>query len=137
MARNATATNSEPEAPEDLTPAARQEWERITALLRSRKSLGALDQTGLHDYLICWQRLQACEADIGNRGVLVKGYRGALIKNPSVALARQYRESLLAWSKEFGFTIGSRSRLAVPEPERPKVNKFAFLNHEPDGESPK
>jgi P27 family predicted phage terminase small subunit len=141
MKRNAAASNSEPAAPSDLTPAAAQEWERITSLLRERKSLDALDQAGLHDYLICWQRLQECEADIGRRGVLVKGYRGALTKNPSVALARQYRESLLAWSKEFGFTLGARSRLAVPQPERPKVNKFALLDFpelgdELDGERP-
>ena len=132
MKRNAAAVNSEPATPKDLTPAAKREWKRITSLLRARKSLDALDQAGLHDYLVCWQRLQTCEADIGARGVLVKTYRGSLAKNPSIQIARQYREHLLSWSKEFGFTIGSRSRLAVPAPEHPKVNKFAELELELD-----
>jgi len=78
MKRNAAATNSEPAAPKDLTPAAKKEWKRITSLLRARKSLDALDEAGLHDYLVCWQRLQDCEADIGARGVLVKTYRGSI-----------------------------------------------------------
>jgi P27 family predicted phage terminase small subunit len=135
MARNSVATNSEPAAPKDLTPAAEKEWTRITGLLRERNSLDALDQHALHDYLTCWQRLQECEADIAARGVLVKSYRGSLTKNPSIQIARQYRESVLAWAKELGFTLGSRSRLAVPKPELPKVNKFAQLDSELDTET--
>jgi len=86
-------------------------------------------------FTITWsagETLQDCEADIGARGKLVRTYRGSRAKNPSIQIARQYREHLLSWSKEFGFTIGSRSRLAVPEPARPKVNKFAELDLELD-----
>jgi P27 family predicted phage terminase small subunit len=104
-------------------------------LLRDRKCLDALDQVALRDYLVCWQRLNECEADIAKRGILVKGYRGGLTKNPSVALARQYREHLLAWSKELGLTIGSRARLALPQPKEPKPNPFALLGkHDVAGE---
>ena len=133
MARNAAAvhtTDSEPCPPADLTPEARAEWDRITSLLRQRKCLDALDQAALHDYLLCWQRLQECEKDIAERGVLVKGYRGGPTKNPSLQAARTYREALLAWSRELGFTLGSRSRLAVPKPEQPKRNPFADLEIE-------
>src|SRR5438309_364652 len=104
MARNTFTGASEPTPPDGLNPEAQEEWDRICSLLRERKSLTGLDQTALRDYLVCWQRLQECEADITTRGVLVKGYRGSRTKNPSIQIARQYREHLLAWSKEFGFT---------------------------------
>ena len=138
MQRNRSAARdvtTEPTAPKGLPAAARREWERITALLRQRNCLDALDQAALRDYLVCWQRLNECEADIAARGILVKGYRSALTKNPSVALARQYREHLLAWSKELGFTIGSRARLAVPQQEKPRVNPFSLLERESDPEA--
>src|SRR4051794_35878305 len=97
MRRNTAAqgTNTnEPVPPNDLNVEGIHEWKRITGLLRDRNALDGLDQAALRDYLVCWQRLQDCEADIGKRGVLVKGARG-LVKNPSLQIAKSYRESML------------------------------------------
>jgi P27 family predicted phage terminase small subunit len=103
------------------------EWKRITGLLRDRNALDGLDQAALRDYLVCWQRLQDCEADIQKRGILVKGARGT-VKNPSLQIAKSYRESMLAWARELGFTLGSRTRLALPGIEPKKLNKFAMID---------
>lgn len=130
MARNnaaLSASTSEPTAPSGSTQEAAAEWERIVGLLRNRGALDGLDQAALRDYLLCWQRVQECERDIEKRGVLIPGYRGSKVKNPSIQIARQYREAMLSWARELGFTIGSRTRLAMPEQKAPRVNAFASL----------
>jgi len=110
----------EPKMPPELSPEAEQEWRRVTGLLRERTALDALDETALIDYLTCWIRLRECEADVAARGVLVEGGGGrGKVKNPACQLARQYRDHLIAWCKEFGFTPGSRSRIELPPPEEP------------------
>src|SRR5437763_1819200 len=114
--------DDEPEMPKGLDADGRREWRRIIRLLRLRDVLDALDQVGLADYLVCWRRLRECEADIATRGVLVDGDRGR-VKNPAVQLARTYRDALLKWSREFGFTVASRTRLAMLE-ARPAVDEL-------------
>jgi len=108
-------TAAEPKMPRGLDVDARREWRRITGLLRDRDVLDALDETPLSDYIVCWQRLRECEADIGARGVLIAGERGP-VKNPACQLARQYRDHLIAWCKEFGCTPTSRTRMNMPAP---------------------
>jgi P27 family predicted phage terminase small subunit len=115
--RKATIGNSEPQMPNALAADAKQEWERVTDLLRERTMLDALDETALTDYITCWQRLRECEADIAARGVLIEGGGGrGAVKNPACQLSRQYRDHLISWCKEFGFTPNSRTRMAMPAP---------------------
>ena len=99
--------------PAGLTEAARHEWRRVLALLREREVLDALDEPALVDYARCWMRLEEAEQDIARRGVLVKGERGK-VKNPSIQIARTYRDSLVRWCKELGFSPWARLKLATP-----------------------
>jgi P27 family predicted phage terminase small subunit len=119
MNRQVNRTSApEPDMPKGLDVAAQNEWTRITDLLRTREALDALDQAALADYLTCWQRLQECEAEITQHGVLVEGANGrGRVKNPACQLARQYRDSLLGWSREFGFTLSSRMRIDLQPAE--------------------
>ena len=115
--------------PAGLSPDSEQEWRRVTGLLRERTMLDAMDETALTDYIICWVRLRECEADIAARGVLVEGGGGrGKVKNPACQLARQYREHLIAWCKEFGFTPSSRTRIDMPLPEDPDNPWTQFAN---------
>lgn len=120
-AQQSTDNLSEPQMPEGLSQAAQQEWARLTGLLRERGALDALDETGLNDYLVCWSRLRECEADIAERGTLVQGER-TLVKNPSVQIARQYRDALVAWCREFGLTYAARQRVAMPQAKKEDPN---------------
>lgn len=88
------------------------EWRRIIKLLRERDLLDGLDQIALRDFVTCWVRLEAAEADISRRGILLTSARGTT-KNPSLQIAEQYREYLLAWARELGFTPASRQKLAL------------------------
>jgi P27 family predicted phage terminase small subunit len=97
-------------------------------LLRDRGALDALDQAALGDYITCWQRLRECEQEIETHGLIVEGANGARVKNPAATLARNYRQSLLAWCKEFGLTFGSRTRLPMPMRPEKELNRFQKLN---------
>lgn len=108
--REAGLQKSEPVAPKMLSKEERDEWNRVTSLLKQRGLLDRLDQVALHDYLKCWTRLRECEAEVSRDGLTVRTERG-VVKNPACTLATQYRASLLAWSKELGLTIGSRLRM--------------------------
>ena len=113
-------TGGEPEMPAGFSPEAEQEWRRVTDLLRERAVLDALDETALIDYVSCWVRLRECEADVAARGVLVEGGGGrGKVKNPACQLARQYRDHLIMWCREFGFTPSSRTRIEMPPPKQP------------------
>jgi P27 family predicted phage terminase small subunit len=127
-----TNNNTEPNEPSGLDAASIAEWQRVTNLLRDRNALDGLDQVGLHDYLQCWQRLRQCEAQIERDGVTVKGERG-FVKHPAAQIARQYRDSLFAWSKELGLTYGSRQRLLIAKskPEEKENHWTKFLRDYP------
>jgi P27 family predicted phage terminase small subunit len=99
--------------PSGLTSEGQEEWNWVTGLLRERGVLDSLDQVALQDYLTCWTRLLECERDIQRRGVLVDGDRGK-VKNPCCQLSRQYRDHLIAWSRELGLTALARERLTMP-----------------------
>jgi P27 family predicted phage terminase small subunit len=98
--------------PPGLHLEALSEWRRIVKLLRDRELLDGLDQIALRDFVTCWVRLEAAETDISKRGILLTSARGT-IKNPSLQIAEQYREFLLAWARELGFTPSSRKKLAL------------------------
>lgn len=92
------------------------EWQRVVRLLRDRGDLSELDQAGLADYCLCRVRLEECERQIAEQGVLIQGQRG-LVKNPALQIARQYRAAMQKWADLFGLTPASRSRISVPKAE--------------------
>jgi P27 family predicted phage terminase small subunit len=109
------AVAGSPEAPSGLSPTGRREWSRVIALLRERGMLDDLDATLLADYAICFERLQAAEKEVTDKGLLVEGQRGCLVKNPALGVARQYRDSLIRISAQLGLTPSSRARLDAPK----------------------
>lgn len=113
-----------PEPPASLPPEALSEWERLTKLLFARGDLSELDQAALADYCLCRVRLEECERQIAEQGVLVKGHRGVLAKNPALQIARQYRAALQKWSDLFGLTPASRGKINIPKQE---------IHDDPDG----
>ncbi len=112
-----------PEPPASLPPAALNEWERLTRLLSARGDLSELDQAALADYCLCRVRLEECERQIAEQGVLIHGQRG-LVKNPALQIARQYRAALQKWSDLFGLTPASRGKINIPKQE---------IHDDPDG----
>lgn len=118
------APSGVPTIPKDLPADARLHWRRIVPVLGRLGIVSPLDQVALADMCTVIERLQACERDIQERGVLVDGERG-LVKNPACQLAREYRQSLQRWATEFGLTPAGRARLSLPEP--PKEDELDAL----------
>jgi P27 family predicted phage terminase small subunit len=112
-----------PKRPTWLRGEARKEWDRIVPILDAANLLTQVDRSSLADYCVCWARLCEAEADIAKRGLLIKGRRDALVKNPSVQLARQYRVGLQRWCAMLGLTL-ARGPVAIPGPgaKRPGVD---------------
>lgn len=87
-------------------------WDTLVPQLAEDIDLLPCDAPALADLLLCQHRLTQCEADITQRGLVVKGHRGQLVKNPAASLARAYRDSLQRARASFGLT--PLSRLKVP-----------------------
>jgi P27 family predicted phage terminase small subunit len=112
--------------PESLSDAAKAEWMRVSQILHERNVFDQLDVTSLADYCLCFDRLRQCEQEITDRGVLVAGRDGNLVKNPALAAAKSYRDALQKWVKAFGMSIGARKQVSMPGPGKPErvPNRF-------------
>lgn len=102
-----------PTPPRWLGKEARAEWKRITPELERTGLLSQLDRAALITYCEAWQTLVEAQEEIHERGVLVQGYRGGVVKNPALQVARDSAQTIRGFCSEFGLTPSSRSRLVV------------------------
>lgn len=100
-----------PQPPSWLSDAELELWGQIVPELACSVDLAPSDALALGDLVTCLHRLNAAEKDITERGLIVKGHRGVMGKNPSVSVARAYRDSLLWYSKQFGLDPLSRTKV--------------------------
>jgi P27 family predicted phage terminase small subunit len=57
---------------------------------------------------------KACEV-INSTGILIKGRRDGVVKNPAVQVARDAEATIKAFAQEFGLTPSARTRLKTTE----------------------
>lgn len=101
-----------PSMPTGLSDAERVIWRELVPAIAKLRLLDAVDRPLLVDLVRSMARLDAAEADISARGLLVEGERG-MVKNPSMLVARQYRAAVLALSQRFGLSPMDRERLKL------------------------
>jgi P27 family predicted phage terminase small subunit len=99
-----------PEAPDDLSPEAREEWNRVVDEL-VRVGATRVDQAALILYVQTWEVRERARAAVQKHGMLVTGGTGGLKINPAVPVELQATKQLLAILAEFGGTPSSRTRL--------------------------
>ena len=114
MPRQPAALDSGPKMPADLSPAAQQEWRRVTPLLRRQGTLSARDLALLTEYCECYAEARAARALVHRHGVIVRGAR-AKVKNPALQVERDCRMMLLRYADALGLSPASRARMAVPD----------------------
>lgn len=109
------------EAPAWLPPDVLPTWEAIVPLAAGEIALGRVDIVGLADLCVCLHRMSAAELVISELGVTVEDRDGFRRKNPAVQIARDYRTSLQAWCKMYGWTPVHRKQVkkATLEAEKP------------------
>jgi P27 family predicted phage terminase small subunit len=105
------ATRFDP--PFRLSGLALREWNRILACA---PWLRETESAGIADRCLCFQRLQEAEADVRKTGFVVRRRRG-VVANPSVRIAKAYRDAMNRWDAELGLTPSARASIGPIEHE--------------------
>lgn len=109
-----------PTPPHWLKAESLAEWGRIVPELESIGLLSVVDRASLTAYVTSWATFAECAQDIEERGVMVPGRDGDLVKNPSVAMQRDALAQIKIWCTEFGLTPSARAKMQLPsEPKGP------------------
>ncbi len=99
--------------PDWVRPAGREVWDRLVADLVAK---GGFTFWDAYEFAIgCDQYAAGVEyqADVRKRGAVVKGYRGQLVKNPSVTNAREAFDQAMRVFSRFGLTPSDRAQLKL------------------------
>lgn len=99
------------ECPPELSPAARQEWERIVAELIAKGVLSKFDRLPLAAYCnACALAMEATEM-VHKHGAMIKSPNGFPMQSPYLSHLNQQVATMMKIASEFGFTPASRSRI--------------------------
>ncbi len=110
-----------PEAPAELSPAAKAEWDRLAGDLVALKMMTALDRAALAAYCQAYAMWSEAITAVQQFGTMVKSPSGYPIQSPYVSIANKQAEIMIRIAAEFGFTPASRSRIAVPQEREPDL----------------
>jgi P27 family predicted phage terminase small subunit len=122
-----------PECPPELSPLARQEWDRLVGELSSLRMMTNLDRAALAAYCAAYALWAEAIEAIQKYGAMIKWPTGFPIQSPYLAIANRQAEIMMRIASEFGFTPAGRSRIAAPAKAGPSL--FDLLE-EPPEESP-
>jgi len=120
-----------PECPAHVIGAAREEWDRIIALLEKYKLITDIDTAALALYCVSYGRWQEAEKKIkeikvdGGDGLIVKSPNGYPIQNPYLAIANRAMEDCYKYLQQFGLSPAARSRVT------PGLQGDLFASDEP------
>lgn len=103
-----------PACPSWVPAEGRREWRRLVPILDRAGVLSHLDRAVLASFCTTYARLVEAEKAISDRGILVEGYRGSIVKNPAVQVARDARAALVVLARELGLSPKAREALRVP-----------------------
>ena len=92
---------------------ARREWRRIVPVLKHTAGLAAVDANLLHDYCVCVARIDQCERELSQNGLLMLGERGWQ-KNGATTIVNQYRAQLKVYIRELGLSPSARASISPP-----------------------
>ena len=117
-----------PEMPDDLEGEAAAEWERIVPEIEAMGLLATLDRAVLIRYCRGWANWCVLDEKLQDTGLLVKGRRDGLVRNPLWMMRSDIESTLEALGKQLGLTPAARLRAGVKH-EMPAIddgNKRAF-----------
>lgn len=113
-----------PDAPAELSPAARAEWDRLAAELGALGMLTRLDRAALAAYCGAYALWAEATEAIQKYGAMIKSPQGFPIQSPYLAIANRQAEIMMRIASEFGFTPASRSRISAPIESQPLFDLF-------------
>jgi P27 family predicted phage terminase small subunit len=119
-----------PDCPPELSPAARQEWDRLASELGALRMLTNLDRAALAAYCTAYALWAEANEAIQKYGVMIKSPQGFPIQSPYLSIANRQAEIMMRIASEFGFTPASRSRIAAPAKTAPSL--FDLMESRPE-----
>jgi P27 family predicted phage terminase small subunit len=99
------------ECPPELSPIARQEWDRLAAELAAAGRLTAFDRGPLAAYCMAYALWVEAVDALQRYGAMIKSPTGYPVQSPYLSTANRQVEIMIRIASEFGFTPASRSRL--------------------------
>ncbi len=106
-----------PTCPPHLSPAAREEWDRLAETLHGMGVLTVVDRAGLAAYCQAYARWVEAEEKLRETPPLVKTPSGYVQQSPWLTVANKQLELMGRYMAEFGMTPASRSRVAAMDPK--------------------
>ena len=116
-----------PDTPHHLSKPAREEWARITPLLKDLGLISQLDLVELSFYCQAWGDHVQAENMIRRNGKVLKDAKGRLYISPWVKHSKESKELAHKFLVEFGLTPASRSRVSGKKKEPEKKKRLDFL----------
>ncbi|MFJ1549518.1 P27 family phage terminase small subunit [Streptomyces sp. NPDC088246] len=95
---------------------ASREWQRVDPVPKIAVGLGEVDATALKDYCISAARIDQCERELSENGLLVRGERGWQ-KNGATTIAGQYCAQLARYIRALGLSPSARTAITAPKPD--------------------
>ena len=103
--------------PPGMPRGAKKWWRKLAPTLADLGLLTVLDLPAARDMCVCFGRLEEAEREVTERGIVVTGYRGGLVRNPAVSAANQYRAGAYRWAARFGLTPSDRAAPLAVTPD--------------------
>lgn len=100
-----------PEAPEDMTPAARAVWDRVVPELSRLDLLKDGDREVLVTYCEQWAVHEAATRTVRQEGLFIDAKQG-MLTHPAVGIQRAAAKELRAIAAHFGLTPSTEQALA-------------------------
>jgi P27 family predicted phage terminase small subunit len=116
-----------PTPPSYLGALARAEWRRLAPRLHKLGLLTEVDRSKFAMYSQAYARWQEAEKVITEQGMTFMTEKGYVVQRPEVAIALKQCKMAKELGGEFGLDPAARSRIDVPEPEKPKDAAEDFL----------
>lgn len=103
------------DAPEWMTDEAKEIWNRLAPDLIRKKVLTPWDVDSFAVFCDAVVQYRKASAAVATGGVLIKGRRDGVVKNPALQIVRDAAQTIRAYAGEFGLTPSARSGITLPE----------------------
>jgi P27 family predicted phage terminase small subunit len=121
------------ECPPELSPTARQEWDRVAPELAAAGRLTPFDRGLLAAYCTAYALWVEAVDALQRYGTVMKSPNGYPVQSLYLSIANRQAEIMIRIASEFGFTPASRSRIPTPSKgssmlleELPRLEDFDF-----------
>lgn len=109
-----TPPSSDVIRPDWLSDQAAEVWDRLAPDLQRKGLLTSWDVDSFAVLCDAIVQYRAASKLVTQAGVMIKGRKDAVVKNPAMQLVRDSSQTIRAFAQEFGMTPSARSEITSP-----------------------